>query len=64
MSKPIKVAVVVIVEKKIRGNHFLVQKNPCPKTLGQKVLDPKRMWVQKSFNPKKNFVHKIKDENN
>ena len=42
MSKPIKVVVVVIFVKK-----ELVPKMFDPKTLGLKVLDPKKCYVKK-----------------
>ena len=50
MSKPIKVVVVVIVvvvvvfvKKKIRSKNFLIQKTiHVEKTLGLKVLNPKK----------------------
>ena len=58
MSKPIQVVVVVVVIvvvffTKILGPKNVGSKNnPCPKTLGLKVLDPKICWVKKKLGPK------------
>ena len=63
MSKPIEVVVVVIVVvvfvKKIGPKMFDPKEIPCPKTLGLKVLDPKRKKLGKKNSPK-NVAQKIK----
>ena len=48
MSKPVEVVVVVVfVKKKLGPKYFDQKKNPRKKTLGLKVLDPKRKFGYK-----------------